>query len=1095
MNGNIVGEEFQDYVFSQIGLRQEIHGRKNRSPEELQYLSNNNSWVKLASPVFIEKEGTKRLSKIMENETEAKKFSGIELAKNSILFNGLSSLKEKSYEQRAGIVKNNSKLWNNAAYGLGGTDFGLQPFPQISDISIQCLNRGSIRRAEVNIIAYNQFQFEILELLYLRLGFTVMLEWGNNKFFEVRKNALSLNSVGNTLIEEIWFQENGLSQLDVLKEINFYREKYQGNYDAFFGKVSNFSFNFNEDGSYSITLSLITIGDVIESITANVPVKSFFRLNNLKNKLDEKTEESLKESPLVTAASNNVFNAWMYTCIKDKELWSNNEGSRNEYLNFHDHVRKEKADIEKTDNKSYETINIDKLDPKYAYYVTFSELLKKVEEYVIPNIIIKEGPNACLEIHRSIDNNYVNYFPNQISFDPRICLIKPTLGGGDIGELEVPKYFNNLLEYVGVVNNVAVGQLMNIYLNFDFISSCIGTAAINDKITLYKFLENICNGINKALGGVNKIEPVLDDDNTIKFIDQTPIPGLIPEKPKSDIVDLEIFGYNNSNNSSNFVRNIEFVTKITPALATQITIGATAATGSVKNEDATAFSKWNKGLKDRFAGKYVIPEPKVDPTSPEDDERRWNADAKSEWEGFEWANDTVVDYSNFSQKSGTYYRKSVQSTTHKIVPKDSIIYAELGRIKRITLEEYQTKYVNKKRNQSLQGLIEEHDYDKIAKTNYAFYLSECFGGDVSYQVALDKTAESKVFVPSAGGALGGITSRISSFVASKLAPRRETKTMGGNGFHRYIQYDSSFINRSSNVYESYLNTFYNQHYQDTGTPSPLIGFIPVTFNIELDGISGIKIYNKLNVSQRFLPKQYPEALKFIVTKVDHRVQNNEWTTQLETISIPNVDPNDYRQIWQKVQLNASDLQILLPVEQRGPKPKGDKLIVLDNRNTVPGVTTIPEISVDELLKDFHPQARPSFTSFFKELESNYKGYTILVNSLQRDFTASDLLSEVNPANAAGGSSRHNYNTAIDFNVTTPTGERLKKSTGKKLWINHGFDTLAKKYNIKWGGTFDNYKDYVHFAWQDYSLEKAFLSHSNQLGTLGEVDTNKIKLEV
>ena len=52
MNGNLIGEEFEDYVFNQIAQRQkdQYSGHNSpRSPQQLQYLNNQNSWVKLTS--------------------------------------------------------------------------------------------------------------------------------------------------------------------------------------------------------------------------------------------------------------------------------------------------------------------------------------------------------------------------------------------------------------------------------------------------------------------------------------------------------------------------------------------------------------------------------------------------------------------------------------------------------------------------------------------------------------------------------------------------------------------------------------------------------------------------------------------------------------------------------------------------------------------------------------------------------------------------------------------------------------------------------------------------------------------------------------
>ena len=105
------------------------------------------------------------------------------------------------------------------------------------------------------------------------------------------------------------------------------------------------------------------------------------------------------------------------------------------------------------------------------------------------------------------------------------------------------------------------------------------------------------------------------------------------------------------------------------------------------------------------------------------------------------------------------------------------------------------------------------------------------------------------------------------------------------------------------------------------------------------------------------------------------------------------------------------------------------------------------------------------------MDEKYKGYTIKINSIQRDLETSQDLKKENPNNADPGYSRHNYNTAVDFNVITSDGKELKKSVNRNDWINHGFDKLAAKHNIDWGGNFDTYNDYVHFAVTDYDVSK------------------------
>ena len=61
---------------------------------------------------------------------------------------------------------------------------------------------------------------------------------------------------------------------------------------------------------------------------------------------------------------------------------------------------------------------------------------------------------------------------------------------------------------------------------------------------------------------------------------------------------LELYGYNPDKKylSSNFVRNFNLKTEITPEFATMATIGSTAG-GYVKGVENTMFSKWNRGNK------------------------------------------------------------------------------------------------------------------------------------------------------------------------------------------------------------------------------------------------------------------------------------------------------------------------------------------------------------------------------------------------------------------------------------------------------------------------------------------------------------------
>ena len=57
MTGNLIGEQFDEYVFSQIRTRQELSaagfGSASKTPSEIQVSNNKNAYIKLASGVNI----------------------------------------------------------------------------------------------------------------------------------------------------------------------------------------------------------------------------------------------------------------------------------------------------------------------------------------------------------------------------------------------------------------------------------------------------------------------------------------------------------------------------------------------------------------------------------------------------------------------------------------------------------------------------------------------------------------------------------------------------------------------------------------------------------------------------------------------------------------------------------------------------------------------------------------------------------------------------------------------------------------------------------------------------------------------------------
>jgi len=282
---NLLGEGFPEPIINQITQRQKVYGsgysETSKTPEEIIYLNANTAWCKLISSTDIDN------IEVLNNPTiKNLGLKGTELARKFVLFNGV--VDTTSTEQQREGVNNLDNLLGvnshgvNSAYGIGGNEFGIKPMMGIQTVSVTHENRGSLRQATVKMKAFNRAQMEIIDVLYLRLGYSVLLEWGNTMYFD--NNGILQSNVNNSLVNE--FLDGKFSYNTFLKLIENNRLRSSGNYDAMFAKVKNFSWSFQKDGSYDITIDLISSGDIIESLKINAIIED--TLNTDIKKTEEK---------------------------------------------------------------------------------------------------------------------------------------------------------------------------------------------------------------------------------------------------------------------------------------------------------------------------------------------------------------------------------------------------------------------------------------------------------------------------------------------------------------------------------------------------------------------------------------------------------------------------------------------------------------------------------------------------------------------------------------------------------------------------------------------------------------------------------------
>lgn len=350
---NLLGSPFRKYVNETVTTRQRISGLTDkklnynlnspRSLEVISALNSRNAWVKLASSVVVESNRLDILKKNYINNPLIDNVNpGIDLAIQNVLQGGLVSKGTDKYnESSLGLQEfdsqspetwretvNNSINFNtdhrsgilgysaNPAYGVGGLDFGYSPMPGIVDMDITDLNRGSIKKSKLNIKCHNRAQFDVIDVLYLRLGYTVCLEWGWNQYIDVNNETGEIYPVylGNTLIDDEFWKIKNEEYSDFLEKIENKRKLCKGNYDGIIGVISNFSWDFQPDGTYDVRLEITSLGDVIESLKVNLPPL-------VKEKNDPYAEsrfEELLDELKARATTEDEFYNVLYPGLRDE---------------------------------------------------------------------------------------------------------------------------------------------------------------------------------------------------------------------------------------------------------------------------------------------------------------------------------------------------------------------------------------------------------------------------------------------------------------------------------------------------------------------------------------------------------------------------------------------------------------------------------------------------------------------------------------------------------------------------------------------------------------------------------------------------------
>ena len=299
----ILGEPFDTYVDEQITVRQTRLGQTQKTSDDLVVFNASTPWIRLSSSVSVGADRAEKLVRNIGGSISVGDVVGSNLAKNLVLFAGSSE--GAGGTQKGGLTRGGLK----GAYGFltDPKTQGYKPMPGITSISTNYKNNGSLKQAQVNLKCFSKGQFEAIETLYLRLGYTLTLEYGHSIYYNngTKKQNMSALEIPNILfidkLPKVSKEEAEAAALAAAAEVTDEYEKMavaiiakgraernpkyavriqtaikdnkvktSGNYDALVAKVSNFSWKLNPDLSYDIVLNLISVGDIIDSLKMNL---------------------------------------------------------------------------------------------------------------------------------------------------------------------------------------------------------------------------------------------------------------------------------------------------------------------------------------------------------------------------------------------------------------------------------------------------------------------------------------------------------------------------------------------------------------------------------------------------------------------------------------------------------------------------------------------------------------------------------------------------------------------------------------------------------------------------------------------------------
>ena len=949
---NLFGEGFPKEINEQVKTRQKIHGlgyNDPRTPESHLYKNANSAWCKLISSTYIT-----NLDSLVNTNIAALRYSGDDLAKDFILFNGTST--KDNPNDRSGVgfgtIYNPDSFTKPHAYTSwgkidnGSADFGFRPMAGITGVSVKHKNRGSIRAATVNIKAWDKISFEIIDVLYLRLGFSVLLEWGNSMYYD--NDGTFINNPDNSLANE--FLAGKISYYDFLDLIKKQQLASRGNYDAMFGKVTNIHWSYQPDGSYDIALDLISGGDIIESFKVKGKALSSPTTTTTSATATESVGVDYRDIDVVLTQYAKSSDIAYYLNAKSIELRNSGfspPGVNTAYM----YNGKPTPYVLLNSNNEGEVVRVYPSNSSRGvsdYFIRLGDFLHFIQEKILYKIKNNGNDVPFLKIDTNTDTNLMHAPDQLLSYDPRICMVRREVTFPPGVSTYVP---NTVQQTINNITNPLQQSVVTIPLlpSTPVVTNTL-TPTITQILTQNQFNNNtfLKNTLNQ-LQAKNQTSNSRIAQTTNQLLSQNQAAAAAQQAQQNAITGI--------------------TTPLTPP-----SVNVTSSNEYFAHpygDDVVDYEDTN------YINKFM-----VDGTKLEDVGKIMNIYINFRFiitklqELSDTDTNTVTLYnflkdlvSNINSAFGGYTKLDLfideEANTLKIIDqnplpsnKAALTYVGVAN-QELALFEL-TGYADRKINEyTSAGFIKEFKFNTELTPDFATMITvsatsqgNVVGENNTALSLLNRGLKDRFKEEINGGGSATKTNNTSQDAYDNYKAAEKEYSDFLNGLNTYL---TNLYNNDYNVpeiedykssytvflqlYKKYMNakTTYEKSINASSNTSnvnnkfqPGTGFIPFNLSLTMDGLSGMKIGSKFEIDASYLPSNYPDIVDFLIKSLNHEIKDNRWITTLESYCIAQGDDSNKT----KTRKKGSKSRTSAPSSPSGPSISGTWTTVVGKLQTL-----------------------------------------------------------------------------------------------------------------------------------------------------------------